>query len=383
MITVQNIFQQFYSQYKEQYAPTVQQAKAAEDIINCRTETLGGHVYACDECGYKTIQYNSCRNRHCPLCQGVAKAIWIDKRSSDILNAPYFHVVFTMPVPLQPIIYQNQKLLYDLMYKATSETLSELSQDKKYLGAQIGFFSLLHTWGQDLHYHPHIHTVVLAGGLTKTNQWQSSSKDFFIPVKILSKKFRGKFLYYLKQYYRENLLVFYGDAEKYREPKQFQELISRCYTESWYSYTQKTFSGPLAVIKYLGRYTNRIAISNSRIVSMDEHTITIAVKDYKDDNKTKLLTMDGVEFIRRFLLHILPKGFVKVRHYGLLANRNKKTKLELCKKLTLSPTYKPQFEGLTTIEVLCILVKKDVLLCPACKQNKLQGIYSFTKGGSP
>lgn len=383
MNTVQDIFQRFYARYKEPYTPSAQQAKAAEDIMNCRTEALGGHVYECEECGYKVVQYNSCRNRHCPLCQGVAKAVWIDQRSRDILNAPYFHVVFTMPVLLQPLVYQNQELLYNLMYRAVAETLSELSQDEKYLGAQVGFFSLLHTWGQDLHFHPHIHTVVLAGGLTKRNQWRNTSKKFFIPVRKLSKKFRGKFLYYLKQYYRQNLLKFYGDAEKHREPKNFQALINQCYGESWYSYTQRTFSGPLAVIKYLGRYTNRIAISNTRIVSMGEHTVTITVKDYKDGNKTKMLTLEGVEFIRRFLMHILPKGFVKVRYYGILANRNKKTKLELCRKLTLSPTYKPQFEGLTTMEILCLLAGRDVLLCPACGEKRLQIVYSFAKGASP
>ena len=383
MTTVQDVFRKFYPLYILKYTPSGQQAKAAEDIMHCQTEEMGGHVYGCEECGYTTIHYNSCRNRHCPLCQGVAKAIWIDKRSRDILNAPYFHVVFTMPVPLQPLIYQNQELLYNLMYMAVAETLSELSQNKKYLGAQIGFFSLLHTWGQDMHYHPHIHVVVLAGGLTKHNQWRNTSKKFFIPVKVLSKKIRGKYLFYLKEYYQKGLLEFYGEAKKYQEPKKFQDLINQCYAESWYSYTQRTFSGPLAVIKYLGRYTNRIAISNTRIVSMDEHTVTFTVKDYKDGNKTKMLTMEGVEFIRRFLMHVLPKGFVKIRYYGLLANRNKKTKLELCRKLTLSPIYKPQFEGLKPIEVLCILMGKDIMLCPACGKSRLQVLFSFYPGASP
>jgi len=383
MSTVQDIFRQYYQRYKERYTLSTQQAKAAQDIINCRTEALGGHVYECEDCGYSTIQYNSCRNRHCPLCQGVAKAIWIDKRSMDIIDAPYFHVVFTMPVLLQPLIYQNQKLLYDLMYKTVAETISELSQDPKYLGAQVGFFSILHTWGQDLHYHPHIHTVVLAGGLTKLNQWENTGKDFFIPVEVLSKKFRGKYLYYIKKYYNQSLLKFYGEAEKYHVPENFQELINQCYDECFYSYTQKTFSGPLAVIKYLGRYTNRIAISNTRIVSMDDDTVTISIKDYKDGNKTKSVTISGVEFIRRFLMHILPKGFVKIRHYGLLANRNKKTKLELCRKLTFSAIYKLQFEGLSTLEVLCILLGRDVLLCPICKQKRLRIVKSFIKGASP
>lgn len=383
MSTVQDIFQQFYSEYKGKYTPYTQQARAAEDIMDCRTEALGGHVYECEGCGYRKVQYNSCRNRHCPQCQGVAKAVWIDQRSKDILNAPYFHVVFTMPTALQSLIYQNQELLYNLMYKAVAETISELSQDEKHLGAQVGFFSLLHTWGQDLHYHPHIHTVVLAGGLTKLNQWRNTSKKFFIPIKKLSKKFRGKFLYYLKQYYQQNMLEFYADAEIYREPKKFLALIGQCYEECWYSYTQRTFSGPLAVIKYLGRYTNRIAISNTRIVSMDGRTVTVTVKDYKDGNKSKLLTLEGVEFIRRFLMHVLPKGFVKVRYYGLLANRNKKTKLELCRKLTLSPIYEPQFEGLSTMDILFLLAGRDVLLCPSCREKRMQIVYSFAKGASP
>jgi hypothetical protein len=383
MNTVQAIFQKYYTQYKEEYSPSEHQAKVAQDIINCRTEALGGHLLECEECGYISIQYNSCRNRHCSQCQGVEKVIWIDKRSNDILNAPYFHLVFTIPVPLQQLIYQNQELLYKLMYKAVAETISELSNDKKYLGAQVGFFSLLHTWGQNLHYHPHIHVVVLAGGLTKLNKWQSSSKKFFIPVKTLSKKFRGKYLYNLKQYYNQGILRFYGKNKTYKEPKNFQTLLNNCYKECWYSYTQQTFSGPLAVIKYLGRYTNRIAISNSRIVSIGEDTVTISIKDYKDGNKTKQLTMKGIEFIRRFLLHVLPKGFVKIRHFGILANRNKKTKLELCRKLTSSPKYIPKFEGLTTLEVLCLLAGKDILLCPSCKEKRLEQVLSFVRGSSP
>src|SRR5690606_18995300 len=297
---------------------------------------LGGHAYSCHTCGHYQVSYNSCRNRHCSMCQGVNKEVWVDKRKKDILNAPYFHVVFTMPEQLHGVIYHNQKLLYDLMYKAVAETLTELSADEKYLGAQIGFFSVLHTWGQNLHYHPHIHTVVLAGGLTNNNRWRSTSKKFFIPVKVLSKKFRGKYLYYLKQYYQENQLEFYNDLEIYKDPKQFQKLIDECYDLDWYSYTKRTFGGPVAVMKYLGRYTHRIAISNQRIFSVTEDTVTIGVKDYKDHNKEKQVTMKTIEFIRRFLMHVLPQGFVKIRHYGLLANRNRKNKLAICRKLTKS-----------------------------------------------
>jgi hypothetical protein len=383
MSTIQDALRRFYPAYRELYEPSLQQVKAALNIIRCRTNALGGHIQKCDKCDHLVVHYNSCRDRHCPMCQGLTNAVWVDKRSRDILNAPYFHVVFTMPQELHALIYQNQRLLYSLFYRAVAETLQELSWDEKYLGAQAGFLSLLHTWGQDLHYHPHIHTVLLAGGLTKLNQWRSSSKKFFIPVKVLSKKFRGKYLYYLKQHYHQDLLKFYGDAEKYSDPKSFQELIDRCYAKDWYTYTKRTFSGPLAVLKYLGNYTRRIAISNSRVVSVNEDTVTISIKDYKEAGKRKETSLDGAEFIRRFLMHVLPKGFVKIRHYGILANRNKKTKLELCRKLSFSPTYKPKYEGLTTVEILCLLVGKDVTVCPVCREGKLKHAHSFCPGSSP
>lgn len=383
MSTIQDVLRRFYPAYRELYEPSLQQAKAALNITRCRTNALGGHIQKCDKCDHLVVHYNSCRDRHCPMCQGLTNAVWVDRRSRDILNAPYFHVVFTMPQELHTLIYQNQRLLYSLFYRAVAETLQELSWDEKYLGAQAGFLSLLHTWGQDLHYHPHIHTVLLAGGLTKLNQWRSSSKKFFIPVKVLSKKFRGKYLYYLKQHYHQDQLKFYGDAEKYSDPKSFQELIDRCYAKDWYTYTKRTFSGPLAVLKYLGNYTRRIAISNSRVVSVNEDTVTISIKDYKEAGKRKETSLDGAEFIRRFLMHVLPKGFVKIRHYGILANRNKKTKLELCRKLSFSPTYKPKYEGLTTVEILCLLVGKDVTVCPVCREGKLKHAHSFCPGSSP
>lgn len=383
MITVQDVFHRSYSSFKQNQSLSPQQAKVAWDIMNCKTAALGANASLCEECGHVSIRYNSCRNRHCPLCQGIKKDIWVDKRSKDILNAPYFHTVFTMPKELHPLIYQNQELLYTLMYKAVAQTLQELSEDDKYLGAQIGFFSLLHTWSQDLHYHPHIHTVILAGGLTKKNKWRSSNEAFFIPVKVLSKKFSGKFLYYLKQYYYENILNFYGNARQYENPKLFEKLLTQCYNKSWYSYTKRTFSGPLAVVKYLGKYTHRIAISNARIVATDEDTVTFNVKDRKNNNRKKMITLSNAEFIRRFLMHVLPKGFVKIRHYGLLANRNKKTKLELSRKLTSSPTYKAMFEGLGAAEIVSIIIGKDITLCSECGKSALKPTYSLFIGASP
>lgn len=378
MSEIQAIFQSSYEKFLDVYRVSALQATAASAILTCRTSALGGHKYECEGCGHNLIRYNSCRNRHCPSCQGIQKEIWIDQRKKDILEAPYFHVVFTLPKQLHMVVYQNQKLLYNLMYKAVAETLMELSADKKYLGAQIGFFSVLHTWGQNLHYHPHIHSVVLAGGLSKHNQWRQAKKDFFIPVRVLSKKFRGKFLDSLKTYYEQGQLHFYNETERYQESKLFQNLVNQCYHIDWYSYTKKTFSGPLAVVKYLGRYTHRIAISNQRILSWNEETVTIQAKDYKKNHRKTEITMKTIEFIRRFLMHILPKGFVKIRYYGLLANRNRKTKLALCRKLTNSRSFQPIFEGKSKVEVISILLKRDVTLCPECKVSHLKDVYSWT-----
>lgn len=374
MTTVQEVFQAYFQEYQKNHRLSYEQTKASKAILHCRTAALGSYSYECEECDHTLVHYKSCRNRHCPMCQGVNKEIWVDQRRKDILNAPYFHVVFTMPEQLKMVIYQNQPLLYDLMFKAVAETLTELSADKKYLGAQIGFLSVLHTWGQNLHYHPHIHTIVLAGGLNKLNNWRSSSKKFFIPVKVLSKKFRGKFLYYLKEYYQQNKLYFYKNAEKYQNPKGFQQLIDQCYGLDWYSYTKRTFSGPEAVMEYLGRYTHRIAISNHRMVSMQNDSVTFKVKDYRDGSKKKQLTMKSVEFIRRFLMHVLPIGFVKMRYYGLLANRIKTQRLALCRKLTKSPYIKPIFEGLSYTEILSAIIGMDITLCPKCRKAHLQSV---------
>lgn len=351
-----------------------QQAKAAQDILACKTKDLGGHVQKCDDCEKILVHYNSCRNRHCPVCQAIDREIWVDKRRPEVLNAPYFHVVFTVPQELHTLIYINQSLLYGLMYKVVAEILVELCADKKYLGAQTGHISVLHTWSQDLHYQPHIHTMLLGGGLTPTGRWRRSSKDFFIPVKVLSKKLRGKFLYYLKSYYWQNKLnLDLGEA--------FQDLIDSCYAKNWYVYAKETFNDPLKVLQYLGNYTQRIAISESRIVSVDEETVTFNVKNRKSGQK-KTVTLKGNEFVRRFLMHVLPKGFVKVRHYGLLASRNKKEKIKICRRLTGSFYYAPLFEGLTRMEIVSLVLGRDLTICPSCKTGKLK-VYGLYPGFSP
>jgi len=384
MPDIQDVFNKFYPEFKRKYRTSLTQDKAAFDIMNCRTNVMGGHVDECEECGRINISYNSCGNRHCPLCQTIPKERWIDARKKDVLDSPYFHVVFTVPEEIRMLIYQNQKLLYGLLYSTVAQTLSELTSDPKHLGAQIGFISVLHTWGQGIVYHPHIHSIILAGGLTKKGEWKSSSKEFFIPVGVLSEKFRGKFLDYLKKYYCENKLNFFGTLRELENPENFQTLLNSCYKKSWYTYCKEPFSGPLAVIEYLGRYTHRVAISNNRIVSTNENSVTIKVKDYKDNCKERLLTLSGSEFIRRFLMHILPKGFVKLRHFGILGNRNKKTKLELCRKLIKSVVmFVSEYANMSAVEILMKITGKDITKCPACITGSLRGVYSFPKKVAP
>lgn len=374
MSTFKQTFNKFLPEVQKNHSLNFQQTKAAQDILACKTKDLGGHVQKCDDCENILVHYNSCRNRHCPICQAIDREIWVDKRRPEVLDAPYFHVVFTVPQELHSLIYKNQGFLYGLMYKAVAETLTELCADKKYLGAQTGFISVLHTWSQDLHYQPHIHTMLLGGGLTQTGRWRRCSKGFFIPVRVLSKKLRGKFLYYLKSYYRQDKLKGYGDENS---SEAFQDLIDRCYDKNWYVYAKETFNNPLKVLKYLGNYTQRIAISESRIVSVNEETVTFNVKNRKNGQK-KTVTLKGNEFVRRFLMHVLPKGFVKVRHYGLLANRNKKEKIKICRRLTGSIYYAPLFEGLTKMEIVSLVLGKDLTICPSCKTGKLKAydLYS-------
>ena len=364
-IEVQDIIKKYGEEYKEKHKMMPHIAKTMGAIEKCRTEKLGYHEDVCDECGYRKISYNSCRNRHCPKCQSIARAKWVEEREAEILNVKYFHVVMTIPSELYMIAYQNQSKVYKILFKATAETLEELARDKKYLGAEIGFMEVLHTWGQTLVYHPHIHCIVPAGGIDKIGKWRNSRKKFFIPVKVLSRKFRGKFLYYLKK----EKLEFYGKNEYLNNKQNFDELMSKMYNKEWISYCKPPFENAKSVIKYLGRYTHRVAISNERILREEKGEVTFKYRDYKDNNKMKEMTVKAEEFIRRFLMHILPPGFMKIRHYGLLGNRNKKTKLAVCKKLT--NTTSPVKPKLTTLEILKKTLGVDFNICPMCHKGHL------------
>lgn len=364
MVEVQDIFLKYANNYRTNHKLTLVQHKAMSAIQKCRTSELGGHKEVCDNCGHARISYNSCRNRHCPKCQAFAKERWIDNQKRNLLNIGYFHVVFTIPDSLNSITYQNQKVVYTLLFKAVAETLAELASDKKYLGAKIGFSSILHTWGQNLMHHPHIHCIVPGGGLSSIGKWVNSRKKFFIPVKVLSRKFRGKFLHYLKQLYAQDKLEFQGSQTYLADNKEFEKLLSSLYSEEWVVYCKPPFKNAACVVEYLGRYTHRVAISNNRIVNIINDSVSFKWRDYKDSSKHKVMTLSAVEFIRRFLIHILPNGFMKIRHYGLLGNRNKTTKLKICKQLTHTPLLLG--EKPTTLQLILKLTGKDLSKCPNC-----------------
>jgi hypothetical protein len=369
-LELQGIFQQFGAVYRDNHRLPLQQLKTINAIESCRTSSLGGHIDVCDSCGHERISYNSCRNRHCPKCQWLAKEQWLRERKRDLLNIGYFHVVFTVPDSLNPIALQNQKLFYSLLFKAASETLVELSRDPKYLGAEIGIISVLHTWGQNLMDHPHLHCIVPGGGLSLDGtHFVQSRKKFFIPFKVLSRKFRGKFLCYLKEAYQQGDLGFFGKIELLAGKRNFQSLIDALYQKEWVVYCKKPFKSPWYVLHYLGRYTHRVALTNQRLIDLQDGQVTFSWRDYKDNNKTKLMTLDASEFIRRFLLHVLPSRFVKIRHYGILSNRNRNRKLRLCQKLTLS---KIRDAGkLSVLELMFKLTGLDLRVCPYCGKGTM------------
>lgn len=364
--TVQDIFNRFYPAYLEQYSPSAIQMKTANNIINCKTGAYGSNVSVCEDCGQIHIHHNSCRNRCCPMCQAVPKEMWMDARREDVLDAPYFHLVFTVPDRLNPIILSNQKLLYDALYHAASATIHELTADPKYLGAKVGYICILHTWGSEMNFHPHIHTILLGGGLTEKNHWKDNGNDFFLPIQVVSKVFRGKYLAELKLLWKEEKLQFYGSSEKYRNHYAFKELLDACYATEWIPYCKKTFHGAQSVIDYLGKYTHRIAISNHRIIRMDEKTVTFSVKDYINKGQWKELTLSGIEFIRRFLMHVPPRRFVRIRHYGLLCSRTKRKKLILCRNLLGCQKYLSNLREMKMPEILEHLYGIKVCVCKAC-----------------
>ncbi len=329
-------------------------------IARCRTAALGGHLDECTRCGHRaTISYNSCRNRHCPKCQTAAREQWIAARQRELLPTRYVHVVFTLPHRLAPLALQNKKVLYDLLFRASAETLLEVAHDPRHLGAEIGFFTVLHTWSQKLRLHPHVHCIIPAGGLSLDHtHWVKSRDRFFLSIKVLRRVFRGKFVAALQQAFREGQLVFHGDLTLLAQPKIFAAWLRPLFRKDWVVYSKPPFGGPQYVLQYLGRYTHRVAISNHRLVSLIEEQVTFRWRDSAHHNEQKLLTLSLDEFLRRFLLHLLPKGFMRIRNFGFLANRRRATTLPLCFQLLGSA---PQTEQGTTAKDATPLWR-----CPKC-----------------
>ena len=311
-----------------------EQKKALRAIAVCRTAALGGHVDQCDQCGYRKISYCSCRNRHCPKCHGRARWRWLEQRATELLPVEYFHVVFTLPQLVAPLALQNQQLVYGILFRAAAETLLQIAADSRHLGARIGFLAVLHTWGQNLHHHPHLHCVVPGGGIARDQRrWIACRRQFLFPVKALSRVFRGKFIAYLKTAFRDGELGFHGELKCLEEERKFIEWLNRAAGSEWVVYAKPPFGGPRQVLKYLARYTHRVAISNQRLLALEDGRVTFRWKNYARAGEPATMTLKAEEFIRRFLLHVLPKGFVKVRHFGFLANRGRRENVVLCRKL--------------------------------------------------
>jgi hypothetical protein len=306
-------------------------------IVACRTAALGGHVEACDDCGVARVAYNSCRNRHCPKCQGVARAQWLTARQAELLAVPYFHVVFTLPAPIAAIAFQNKAVVYAILFAASAEAMTTLAANPRRLGAQIGVVAVLHTWGQTLTHHPHVHCVVPGGGLSPDGtRWVAGRPNFFLAVKPLAKLFRRLFIERLQNAFNAGALRFFGDLVRLAEPASFHALAAHMRRAAWVVYAKKPFGGPAQVLAYLGRYTHRVAIANSRIQDCDDDHVAFAWKDYRNGGAVKTMRLKPDEFIRRFLLHALPDGFHRIRHFGFLANGHRTEKLAICRSLVMS-----------------------------------------------
>jgi len=332
-------------------------------IARCRTATLGGHVDQCTRCGHRaTISYNSCRNRHCPKCQTAARERWITARQKELLPTRYVHVVFTLPSQLARLALQNKKFIYGLLLQASAETLLEVARDQRHLGAEIGFFSVLHTWNQRLSLHPHVHCVIPAGGLSLDHtHWVTSPNRFFLPLKVLSRVFRGKFVAALKQAFQNGRLSLHGNLALLAQPKTFAAWLRPLFRKDWVVYAKPPFGGPQYVLQYLGRYTHRVAISNHRLVSFTDGKVTFRWRDSAHNNEQKFMTLPLDEFLRRFLLHVLPKGFVRIRNFGFLANRRRATLLPFCFQL-LGAAQEPQAKQ----DVSSTNDSHDLWRCPKC-----------------
>jgi hypothetical protein len=372
-LEVAHIFRAFGQEYRatRSHRMPLRHLRVMRAIEVCRTAGLGGHVDECDQCGALRISYNSCRNRHCPKCQSLAKERWLEERKRELLPIPYFHVVFTLPADLRPWAQRNQKLIYDILFRSASRTLAILAEDPKYLDARIGFIAVLHTWTQTLIDHPHLHCIVTAGGLAPDGErWVTWRKGLFIPVKVLSRLFRGIFLHNLKRAYASGKLKAPDNLRDPNPDAAFQGLLTHLYRQAWVVHCKAPLARPQNVIEYLARYTHRVAISNDRLVGLQGRQVVFRWRDRARHNKVRLMTLDAGEFIRRFLLHVLPDGFVKIRYYGIFSHRNRNTKLAQSRRILGVPSGdKP--EDISWQERLRRLTGVDPIVCPHCGKGRM------------
>jgi len=361
-----DIFRQHGPAYRQAHSLPWHQHRLMQAIETCRTAVMGGVVEWCDHCQFTHTRYRSCRNRHCPKCQGAAREKWLDQRRGELLPTAYFHVVFTLPEPIAAIAFYNKDAVYDILFRATAETLLTVARDPERMGVELGFFAVLHTWGQNLHFHPHLHCVVPGGGLSMGHdRWIQGRRRFLLPVKVLSRFFRRVFLSALEKAYAAGELQFLGEWEPLRDPQAFARYLAPFHRREWVVYAKAPFGGPQHVLEYLGRYTHRVAISNRRLLALENGHVSFAWKDYRD-GKQKVMTVAADEFIRRFLQHSLPIGLQRIRYYGFLANCHRATKLDLCRRLlaTVGSELLPQPDQCR--DFIALLTGRKFRLCPQC-----------------
>lgn len=367
-LEVADVFRQHEQEFLERWGRTLSahQLRAFRDIRACRTAALGAHIEQCDHCLRETTAYDSCRNRHCPKCQSTARDKWLTARSAELLPTPYCHVVFTLPQEVSALALQNPRVIYSLLFRAASETLRTIAADPRHLGARLGFLAVLHTWNQQMRHHPHLHCLIPAGGLAPDrSRWIRCRKRFFLSVKVLGKMFRGKFVALLATAFRNKKLRFAGALTPLKAPAAFDRFLRQLGNKNWVVYAKRPFGGPEHVIKYLARYTHRVAIANGRLIQMRDSEVTFRWRDSADGNQQKVMTLDAIEFIRRYLLHVLPPGFVKIRHFGFLANRHRREALVLCRSLLPRPSSRLP-NALTDIQRRAVERK-----CPHCRIGTL------------
>jgi len=373
-LEVADIFRRYSEPYRQTHGASLStaQCRVMRAVEVCRTAVLGGHVEQCDHCGHQRVSYNSCRNRHCPKCQSLASAQWLQDRQGELLDTQYFHVVFTVPEQIAVIAFQNKEQVYNILFLAAAETLRTIAADPKRLGAEIGFFAVLHTWGQNLLHHPHLHCVVTGGGLSPDgNRWICCRPRFFLPVRVLRRLFRRLFLQFLERTFDAGQLQFFSSLEPLRDRHVFLRHLAPARKVEWGVYAKRPFAGPQQVLEYVGRYTHRVAISNHRLLEMDNGQIGFLWRDYRDHNQQKIMTLSAEEFIRRFLLHVLPTGFQRIRYYGLLGNRYRQQKLARCRQLlgmSLSEASEPRKDYRDLYEQLTASSLRE---CPLCHHGRM------------